>query len=108
MTKNLFAMIALGTGMAGIAMAQAPAAAAPQAAPATMSAPTKVGVIQIQAALAATKEGQKAAAELETKLAPRSDFPNEASFLNALSQVGAVYPYFEKRTMFRFSVGRTF
>ena len=33
--------------------------------------PTKVGVIQIQAALAATKEGQKAAAELETKLAPR-------------------------------------
>ena len=72
MTKNLFAMIALGTGMAGIAMAQAAAPAAPPAAaPATMSAPTKVGVIQIQAALAATKEGQKAAAELETKLAPR-------------------------------------
>jgi len=71
-TKNLFAMIALGTGMAGIAMAQAaPPAAPPAAAPATMSAPTKVGVIQIQAALAATKEGQKAAAELETKLAPR-------------------------------------
>jgi len=72
-TKNLFAMIALGAGMAGIAMAQAaaPAAAPPAAAPATMSGPTKVGVIQIQAALAATKEGQKAAAELETKLAPR-------------------------------------
>ena len=72
MTKNLFAMIALGAGMAGIVMAQAaaPAAAPPAAAPAT-SAPTKVGVIQIQAALAATKEGQKAAAELETKLAPR-------------------------------------
>ena len=33
--------------------------------------PTKVGVIQIQAALAATKEGQKAAAELEDKMAPR-------------------------------------
>ena len=68
MTKNLFAMIALGAGMAGIAMAQAaaPAAAPPAAAaPAAMSAPTKVGVIQIQAALAATKEGQKAAAELE-------------------------------------------
>ena len=73
MTKNLFAMIALGAGMAGIVMAQAaaPAAAPPAAAPATMSAPTKVGVIQIQAALAATKEGQKAAAELEVKLAPR-------------------------------------
>jgi outer membrane protein insertion porin family len=41
-------------------------------------------------------------------LAPRSDFPNEASFLNALSQVGAVYPYVERRTLFRFSVGRTF
>jgi outer membrane protein len=75
-------MIALGAGMAGMAMAQAagpaaaqaaPTAAAPSAAaPAAMSgAPTKVGVIQIQAALAATKEGQKAAAELETKLAPR-------------------------------------
>jgi len=77
-TKNLFAMIALGAGMAGMAMAQAaapaapPAAAPPAAAPATMAgAPSKVGVIQIQAALAATKEGQKAAAELETKLAPR-------------------------------------
>ncbi len=41
-------------------------------------------------------------------LAPRSDFPNEASFLNALSQVGSVYPYVERRTLFRFSVGRTF
>ena len=70
MTKNLFAMIALGAGMAGMAMAQAAAPAA--AAPATMAGPpTKVAVIQIQAALAATKEGQKAAAELEVKLAPR-------------------------------------
>jgi len=65
--KNLFAMTVLGAGLAGMAMAQAPAAA-PAAASA---APTKVGVIQIQAALAATKEGQKAAAELETKLGPR-------------------------------------
>jgi len=38
---------------------------------ASAQAPTKVGVIQIQAALTATKEGQKAAAELETKMAPR-------------------------------------
>jgi len=74
LTKNLFAMIALGAGMAGIAMAQGapPSAAAPAAAPATMAGPpTKVGVIQIQAALAATKEGQKAAADLEVKLGPR-------------------------------------
>jgi outer membrane protein len=52
---------------AGMALAQAPAAA-----PAAVSAPpTKVAVIQIQAALAATKEGQKAAADLEVKLSPR-------------------------------------
>jgi len=57
-------MTVLGAGMA---LAQAPAAA-----PAAASAPpTKVAVIQIQAALAATKEGQKAAADLEVKLAPR-------------------------------------
>jgi outer membrane protein len=63
-TKNLFAMTVLGAGMA---LAQAPAAA-----PAAASAPpTKVAVIQIQAALAATKEGQKAAADLEVKLSPR-------------------------------------
>jgi len=63
-TKNLIAMTVLGAGMA---LAQAPAAA-----PAAASAPpTKVAVIQIQAALAATKEGQKAAADLEVKLSPR-------------------------------------
>jgi outer membrane protein len=63
-TKNLIAMTVLGAGMA---LAQAPAAA-----PAPVSAPaTKVAVIQIQAALAATKEGQKAAADLEVKLSPR-------------------------------------
>ena len=64
MTKNLFVMTVLGAGMA---LAQAPAAP-----PAAVSAPpTKVAVIQIQAALAATKEGQKAAADLEVKLSPR-------------------------------------
>jgi outer membrane protein len=61
--KNLLAITVLGAGMTGMAMAQAAASAS--------AAPTKVGVIQIQAALAATKEGQKAAAELETKLGPR-------------------------------------
>lgn len=35
------------------------------------AAPTKVGVIQIQSALIATKDGQKAAKELEDKMAPR-------------------------------------
>jgi outer membrane protein len=63
-TKNLFAMTVLSAGMA---LAQAPAAAPT----ATSAPPTKVAVIQIQAALAATKEGQKAAADLEVKLSPR-------------------------------------
>jgi len=57
-------MTVLGAGMA---LAQAPAAAPAAAA----APPTKVAVIQIQAALAATKEGQKAAADLEVKLSPR-------------------------------------
>jgi outer membrane protein insertion porin family len=38
----------------------------------------------------------------------RSFFPNQASFLNGLAQVGNVFPYYEQRTMFRFTVGRTF
>jgi len=67
-TKKLFVFAVMSAGIAGLACAQAPAAPAPAAAAA---APVKVGVIQIQAALASTKEGQKAAAELETKLAPR-------------------------------------
>jgi outer membrane protein len=66
--KNLFAMTVLGAAMPVMALAQAPAAA-PAATPAV--APTKIAVIQIQAALASTKEGQKAAAELEIKLSPR-------------------------------------
>ena len=66
MIKNLFVMTVLGAGMA---IAQAPLAA-PAAAP-VGAPPTKVAVIQIQAALAATKEGQKAAADLEVKLGPR-------------------------------------
>src|SRR5712691_220529 len=58
--KNVFALFLLAAVLAGSARAQAPAAA-----------PTKVAVIQIQAALVSTKEGQKAAAELETKMGPR-------------------------------------
>ena len=59
MKKTVFALFLLA-GISAIARAQAPAAA-----------PTKVAVIQIQAALVSTKEGQKAAAELETKMGPR-------------------------------------
>jgi outer membrane protein insertion porin family len=41
-------------------------------------------------------------------VADRSAFPNEATFLNAVSQFGRPSPFFEKRSTFRFSIGRTF
>jgi outer membrane protein len=53
--------------------APAPAPAAPAAAPSVslLPAPVKVGVLNLDAALAGTKEGQKASAELEAKLGPK-------------------------------------
>ena len=41
-------------------------------------------------------------------VADRSMFPNQATFLNAVSRIGLPQPFFEKRTLFRFSIGRTF
>jgi outer membrane protein insertion porin family len=41
-------------------------------------------------------------------VADRSSFPNAATFQNALVSYGQAYPFFEKRTMFRFTIGRTF
>jgi outer membrane protein insertion porin family len=41
-------------------------------------------------------------------VADRSMFPNQVTFLNAISRVGLPQPFFEKRTLFRFSIGRTF
>jgi outer membrane protein insertion porin family len=41
-------------------------------------------------------------------VADRSYFPNNASFLNAIGSVGQPIPFFEKRSTFRFSIGRTF
>jgi outer membrane protein insertion porin family len=38
----------------------------------------------------------------------RSMFPNDSTFQNAILTYGQQYSYFEKRTMFRFTVGRTF
>jgi outer membrane protein len=54
-------MIALAAGAAVVASAQAPAG----------QAPYKVGVIQIQQAMVSTKDGQKAVAELNGRMAPR-------------------------------------
>jgi outer membrane protein insertion porin family len=41
-------------------------------------------------------------------VADRSYFPNEATFLNSVATYGQSQPFFEKRGMFRFTVGRTF
>jgi outer membrane protein insertion porin family len=41
-------------------------------------------------------------------VADRSMFPNNATFLKALQSYGTAYPFYEKRTMFRFTIGRTF
>jgi outer membrane protein insertion porin family len=41
-------------------------------------------------------------------VADRSSFPNAATFANAVAAYGQAYPFFEKRTMFRFTIGRTF
>jgi outer membrane protein insertion porin family len=41
-------------------------------------------------------------------VADRSYFPNEATFINSVAQFGQAVPFFEKRSTFRFSIGRTF
>jgi len=41
-------------------------------------------------------------------VADRSSFPNNATFLNSIATYGQALPFYEKRTMFRFTIGRTF
>lgn len=41
-------------------------------------------------------------------VADRSYFPNYPSFVNSLATYGAPLPYFEKKSVFRFTIGRTF
>jgi outer membrane protein len=60
LTKNCVFLPAIVLGAA--ALAQAQTAAAPQ---------TKVGIIHIQNAIISTKDGQKAASELQTRFAPK-------------------------------------
>jgi outer membrane protein len=56
--KQILALIPLALAVCSVAGAQAQTA-------------TKVGVIQIQAAIASTKDGQKAIADLQSKMEPR-------------------------------------
>jgi outer membrane protein len=64
--KHILWMPALMLGAAGMVGAQAPTPT-----PTTAAAPNKVGVIQIQAAIVSTKDGQAATADLEAKMAPK-------------------------------------
>src|SRR5579864_230063 len=41
-------------------------------------------------------------------VADRSYFPNNATFLHAIAVFGQAYPFFEKHSTFRFTIGRTF
>jgi outer membrane protein insertion porin family len=38
----------------------------------------------------------------------RSMFPNQTTFVNAVNTYSPPYPYYEKRSTFRFTIGRTF
>ncbi|MGA2146045.1 MAG: OmpH family outer membrane protein [Bryobacteraceae bacterium] len=74
MKKNYVVSFALVLGMAMTAAGQAASAAAPPAptpAATAGAAPTRVGIINITAAILATKDGQKAAADLKAKFDPR-------------------------------------
>jgi outer membrane protein insertion porin family len=38
----------------------------------------------------------------------RSLFPNQTTFVNAVQTYSPAYPYYEKKSTFRFTIGRTF
>ena len=38
----------------------------------------------------------------------RSMFPNQTTFVNAITNYSPAYPYYEKKSTFRFTIGRTF
>jgi outer membrane protein len=67
LTKNYFMSAALALCAVTLAHAQT-GAAVPNAGTST---PTKVGIIHIQNAIISTKDGQKAASELQTRFAPK-------------------------------------
>lgn len=69
MKKNvLMTLLAFGAAVAAHAQAPAPTPATARAQTATA---TKIGVIHVQEAILSTKDGQKAASELQSKFAPK-------------------------------------
>lgn len=72
MTKTAWRAPLLALGISALAFAQA------------QTAPTKVGIINIQQAIVQTKDGQKAIQQIETKFGPRrSDFDKRQQDLQA-------------------------
>ena len=72
MKKNLVVLSVLVLGVAALAQAQG-------------QVPTKVAVINVQTAILSTKDGQKAAADLQTQFNPRQqDLEKKQTDLNAL------------------------
>lgn len=75
MRRNLaLYTLALTIAVTPIAFAQAPAAGAPAAAPSTAPAPTgssKIGILDVQAAIVSTNEGQKEFQALQKKFDPK-------------------------------------
>lgn len=65
-----FIVLALALSAAVLAVGQA---AAPASTPAPASAATRVAVINIQAAITTTKDGQAAAADLDKRFSPKKD-----------------------------------
>ena len=41
-------------------------------------------------------------------VADRSFFPNNTTFIHSIATFGQATPFFEKRSTFRFTIGRTF
>ena len=41
-------------------------------------------------------------------VADRSNFPNPASYLRSIAQVGQAYPFYERNRLWRFTISRTF
>ena len=69
---------------ASIALAQT---AAPTTSAAPLAAPVKIGVIDIQAAIVQTKDGQKAMADMKTKFGPKqSELEKKQSDIQQLQQ----------------------
>jgi len=69
--KHILGLLTMALAAASIAGAQAQLPAAAGTATPAAHIPTKVGVIQIQAALISTRDGQKAVQDFQAKLEPR-------------------------------------